>query len=382
MLLNIQFEYKTKELIFSSNSDNRTRLEFKYGIKAMSNNNEAPVVMGLFEKYLTFWILSFMALGLLVGWLFPTFAITLASLQFAGFSIPIAICLFFMMFPTLINIEYREIKYAVKYPKPLIITLVANWIVNPILGFVLASTILAANPQYVFGIILLAVSPCTAMVLFWNKYAKGNINLGLVITSINSILILFLYAPLASFFIGLYVPVPFITLLVGTMFFLVLPLITGILTKRYIYKTKGQEWFARSFKPILDKIAIFALLLTLVVLFSFQGQVILTQPLNVLWISSVLLLNYVIMFTSVFVICYKLGFTYKQTVTVTIISSSSHFEIAIATAILLFGPGSAAAFATVIGVLWEVPLMVAFIKLALRLQPKLWKPPASSPLNP
>ncbi|MFX1319882.1 MAG: ACR3 family arsenite efflux transporter [Promethearchaeota archaeon] len=348
----------------------------------MSNNNEAPVVMGLFEKYLTFWILSFMALGLLVGWLFPTFAITLASLQFAGFSIPIAICLFFMMFPTLINIEYREIKYAVKYPKPLIITLVANWIVNPILGFVLASTILAANPQYVFGIILLAVSPCTAMVLFWNKYAKGNINLGLVITSINSILILFLYAPLASFFIGLYVPVPFITLLVGTMFFLVLPLITGILTKRYIYKTKGQEWFARSFKPILDKIAIFALLLTLVVLFSFQGQVILTQPLNVLWISSVLLLNYVIMFTSVFVICYKLGFTYKQTVTVTIISSSSHFEIAIATAILLFGPGSAAAFATVIGVLWEVPLMVAFIKLALRLQPKLWKPPASSPPNP
>ncbi len=338
--------------------------------------------MGLFEKYLTIWILSFMALGLLVGWLFPTFAITLASLQFAGFSIPIAICLFFMMFPTLINIEYREIKNAVKFPKPLIITVVANWIVNPILGFVLASTILAANPQYVIGIILLAVSPCTAMVLFWNKYAKGNINLGLVITSINSILILFLYAPLASFFIGFYVPVPFITLLVGTMFFLVLPLVTGILTKLYIYKTKGQEWFTRSFKPILDKIAIFALLLTLVVLFSFQGQVILTQPLNVLWISSVLLLNYVIMFTSVFLICYKLRFTYKQTVTATIIASSSHFEIAIATAILLFGPGSAAAFATVIGVLWEVPLMVAFIKLALRLQPKLWKNPTPSSLNP
>jgi ACR3 family arsenite transporter len=346
-------------------------------MNAMANTDDAPVVMGLFEKYLTFWILSFMALGLLVGWLFPTFAITLASLQFAGFSIPIAICLFFMMFPTLINIEYGEIKNAVKYPKPLIITLIANWLVNPILGFVLASTILAANPQYVFGIILLAVSPCTAMVLFWNKYAKGNINLGLVITSINSILILFLYAPLASFFIGFYVPVPFITLLVGTMFFLVLPLITAFLTKRYVYKTKGREWFTGSFKPVLDKIAIFALLITLVVLFSFQGQVILTQPLNVLWISSVLLLNYLIMFTAVFFICYKLGFTYQQTVTVTIISSSSHFEIAIATAILLFGPGSAAAFATVIGVLWEVPLMVAFIKFVLRLQPKLWESTAS-----
>lgn len=345
----------------------------------MSKNDEASVEMGLFEKYLTFWILSFMALGLLVGWLFPAFAITLASLQFAGFSIPIAICLFFMMFPTLINIEYSQIKNAVKYPQPLMITLVANWLVNPILGFVLASTILAANPQYVIGIILLAVSPCTAMVLFWNKYAKGNINLGLVITSINSILILFLYAPLASFFIGFYVPVPYITLFVGTMFFLVLPLVTAIIVKRYVYKTKGQEWFAASFKPVLDKIAILALLLTLVVLFSFQGQVILTQPLNVLWISSVLLLNYVIMFTSVFLISYKLRLTYKQTVTGTIIASSSHFEIAIATAILLFGPGSAAAFATVIGVLWEVPLMVAFIKIALRLRSRLWSDETTIP---
>ncbi len=342
-----------------------------------STNEDTPVKMGLFEKYLTLWILSFMALGLLVGWIFPSFAATLAGLQFAGFSIPIAICLFFMMFPTLINIEYTEIKNAVKYPKPLIITLIANWIVNPILGFALASTILAANPEYVIGVILLAVSPCTAMVLFWNKFAKGNINLGLVITSINSLLILALYAPLASFFIGFYVAVPFITLLVGTLFFLVLPLVAGIIVKRYIYKTKGQEWYGTSFKPVLDKIAIIALLITLVVLFSFQGQVILTQPLNVLWISSVLLLNYAIMFTSIFLICYKLNFTYEQTVTATIIASSSHFEIAIATAILLFGPGSAAAFATVIGVLWEVPLMVAFIKLALRLRSRLWQKPHS-----
>ncbi|MFW9832147.1 MAG: arsenic resistance protein, partial [Candidatus Thorarchaeota archaeon] len=260
----------------------------------------------------------------------------------------------------------------IRYPKPLIITLVANWLINPFLGFFLASTILATNPGYAIGVILLAVSPCTAMVLFWNKFGRGNINLGLVITSINSILILLLYAPLASFFIGFYVAVPFITLLFGTMFFLVLPLISGILVKRYIYNTRGQNWYTSTFKPILDKIAIVALLITLIVLFSFQGQVILTQPLDVLWISSVLLLNYVIMFTSVFFVTFKLNFTYRQTVTTTIISSSSHFEIAIATAILLFGPGSAAAFATVIGVLWEVPLMVAFIKVALRLKPKLW----------
>lgn len=346
-----------------------------------SANDDESVKMGLFEKYLTLWILSFMTLGLLLGWLFPGFALTLAGLQFAGFSIPIAICLFFMMFPTLINIEYGEIKNAIKFPKPLIITLVANWIINPLLGFFLASTILAANPGYAIGIILLAVSPCTAMVLFWNKFAKGNINLGLVITSINSVLILLLYAPLASFFIGFYVAVPFITLLFGTMVFLVLPLATGIMVKRHIYNTRGQEWYISSFKPLLDKIAIVALLITLIVLFSFQGQVILTQPLDVLWISSVLLLNYVIMFTSIFLVCYKINFSYKQTVTATIIASSSHFEIAIATAILLFGPGSTAAFTTVIGVLWEVPLMVAFLKLALRLKPKLWLKPTNTVFN-
>lgn len=340
--------------------------------QAVKSDDEESVKMGLFEKYLTLWILSFMAAGLLIGWLFPGFALTLAGLQFAGFSIPIAICLFFMMFPTLINIEYGEIKNAIRYPKPLVITLIANWIINPFLGFFLASIILAANPGYAIGVILLAVSPCTAMVLFWNKFGKGNINLGLVITSINSVLILLLYAPLASFFIGFYVSVPFITLLFGTMFFLVLPLLTGIIVKRYVFNTRGQDWYLSNFKPFLDKIAIIALLITLIVLFSFQGQVILTQPLDVLWISSVLLLNYAIMFASVFFVCYKLNFTYKQTVTTTIIASSSHFEIAIATAILLFGPGSTAAFATVIGVLWEVPLMVAFIKLAIRLKPKLW----------
>ena len=340
--------------------------------RSANSNDEESVQMGLFEKYLTLWILSFMALGLLLGWLFPAFALTLAGLQFAGFSIPIAICLFFMMFPTLINIEYGEIKNAIRFPRPLVITLVANWFVNPLLGFFLASTILAANPGYAIGVILLAISPCTAMVLFWNKFAKGNINLGLVITSINSVLILLLYAPLASFFLGFYVTVPFVTLLFGTMFFLVLPLATGIIVKRHVYNTRGQDWYISNFKPVLDKIAIVALLITLLVLFSFQGQVILTQPLDVLWISSVLLLNYVIMFSSVFFVCYKLNFAYRQTVTTVIIASSSHFEIAIATAILLFGPGSAAAFATVIGVLWEVPLMVAFLKIALRLKPKLW----------
>lgn len=328
---------------------------------------EEEARMNLFEKYLTGWILLFMVVGLLTGRFLPAVPNTLTSLEYAGFSIPIAICLFFMMFPTLINIELSEITKAIKYPRPLLITMIANWIVNPILGFVLARSILGANPQYVSGVILLSVSPCTAMVLFWNKFGKGNINQGLVNTSINSLLILFLYAPLASFFIGLSnIKVPMETLLFGTFMFLAIPLGLGILTKQYIYKTKGQEWFRTVFKPILDKIAIISLLITLIVLFSFQGQIILTEPLNVLWISIALLINYVVMFLGTYFIGYKLGFAYEQAVTTTIISSSSHFEIAIATAILLFGPGSDAALATVVGVLWEVPLMVGFVKLALR----------------
>ncbi|MHA1385497.1 MAG: ACR3 family arsenite efflux transporter [Candidatus Helarchaeota archaeon] len=331
------------------------------------------VSMGIFEKYLTFWIVLFMIIGILIGQFFPFVSESLAGFQFAGFSVPIAICLFFMMYPTLINIEISELKNVVNEPKPLIITLVANWVINPILGYFLAHAFFQVNPfdpfspnqQYIVGLLLLSASPCTAMVLFWNKFGKGDIHQGLINTSLNSILILFLYSPLASLLIGLSgIQVPFEPLLFGTIFFLAIPLVLGIITKKIIYNRKGQEYYRNTFKPFLDKTAIIALLITLIVLFSLQGEVIINRPLDALAITVPLVIGYVIMFSLVFFISWILKLTYEQSVTSTVIGSSAHFEIAIATAIALFGVGSSAAFATVIGPLWEVPLMVTFITLA------------------
>ncbi len=376
-------------------------------IKMHGNSEEIEqieeVSMSLFEKYLTLWIVLFMVIGVLLGQFFPIISDTLAGFQFAGFSIPIAICLFFMMYPTLINIELSELKNVVKAPKSLLITIIANWainpilgyflahgffgangifsqdgqnliiigisLVNPVLGYIAANTLLGINQQYLVGLLLLSASPCTAMVLFWNKFGKGDIHQGLVNTSLNSILILFLYSPLASLLIGLSgIQVPFETLLFGTIFFLAIPLILGIITKKIIYSKKSKEYYIETFKPTLDKIAIGALLITLIVLFSLQGDVIINRPADVLKITIPLVIGYVVMFSLVFLISWAVKLNYKQSVTSTIIGSSSHFEIAIATAIALYGVGSSAAFATVIGPLWEVPLMVTFITLAWRLK--------------
>lgn len=334
------------------------------------------VKMGIFEKYLTLWIVSFMIIGVLLGQFFPFISDALAGFQIAGFSVPIAICLFFMMYPTLINIELAELKNVAKAPKPMLITVIANWLINPILGYFLAHAFFDAginffspNQEYIVGLLLLSASPCTAMVLFWNKFGKGDIHQGLINTSLNSILILFLYSPLATLLIGLSgIHVPFETLLFGTIFFLAIPLTLGIITKKIIYSRKGKEYYTNNFKPSLDKIAIIALLITLIVLFSLQGDVIINRPFDVLIITIPLVIGYVIMFSLVFLVSWAMKFTYEQSVTTTIIGSSSHFEIAIATAIALYGVGSSAAFATVIGPLWEVPLMVAFITIAWKLK--------------
>ena len=186
----------------------------------MDEENE-KVKMGIFEKYLTFWIILFMVIGVLLGQFFPFISDALAGFQFAGFSIPIAICLFFMMYPTLINIELAELKNVAKAPKPLLVTVIANWAINPVLGFFLAHAFFdpgvnffSPNQQYIVGLLLLSASPCTAMVLFWNKFGKGDIHQGLINTSLNSVLILFLYSPLATLLIGLSgIQVPFETLL-------------------------------------------------------------------------------------------------------------------------------------------------------------------------
>ncbi len=323
--------------------------------------------LGLWEKYLTLWIAICIVAGLLVGRFIPEFGQFMDSLKFAKLSIPIGILLFFMMYPTVVSIRFSDVKKAARNPKPLLVTIIANWIIAPPLMTLLANTFFAGNPQYIAGLILLGLSPCTAMVMWWMFLAKGDMAQGLINTAINALLMLALYAPLAALYLGMSsIPVPWDLIAVSVLAFIALPVAAGALSRRVIIRRKGEEWFKDKYNPVVGKISIIALLLTLVVLFSFEGQTILSNPLVVGQLAIPNLIHYAIMITWTYLLGYYLGWKYESAIDTTIIGSSSHFEVAIAVAVTLYGIGSGAALATVIGPLLEVPLMLSLVKLGLR----------------
>jgi ACR3 family arsenite transporter len=309
--------------------------------------------LGLWEKYLTLWIAICIVVGLLVGRFIPALGEFMDSLKFAQLSIPIGILLFFMMYPTVVGIKFSDVKKAARNPKPLM-TLLAN-------------TFLAGSPQYIPGLILLGLSPCTAMVMWWMFLARGDMAQGLINTAVNALLMLALYAPLAAFYIGLSgIPVPWDLIGVSVLVFIALPVVSGAISRRVIIQKKGEEWFKDVYNPAIGKISIVALLVTLIVLFSFAGQRILDNPLLVVYLAIPNLVHYAIMISWTYPLGYFLGWKYESAIDTTLIGSSSHFEVAIAVAVTLYGIGSGAALATVIGPLLEVPLMLSVVKLGLR----------------
>src|SRR5512137_1144913 len=323
--------------------------------------------LGLWEKYLTLWIALCIVVGLLVGRFFPAFGEFMDSLKFAQLSIPIGILLFFMMYPTVVGIQFSDVKKAARNPKPLLVTIIANWIIAPPLMTFLANTFLAGSPQYIPGLILLGLSPCTAMVMWWMFLARGDMAQGLINTAVNALLMLALYAPLAALYLGVSgIPVPWDLIAVSVLVFIALPVVSGAISRRVIIRKRGEEWFKDKFNPAVGKISIVALLLTLIVLFSFEGQTILNNPLLVGYIAVPNLIHYAIMITWTYLLGYYLGWKYETAIDTTLIGSSSHFEVAIAVATTLFGISSGAALATVIGPLFEVPLMLSLVKLGLR----------------
>jgi ACR3 family arsenite transporter len=323
--------------------------------------------LGLWEKYLTLWIALCIVAGLLVGRFIPQFGQFMDSLKFAQLSIPIGVLLFFMMYPTVVGIRFSDVKNATRNPKPLLVTIIANWIIAPPLMTFLANTFLAGNPQYIAGVILLGLSPCTAMVMWWMFLARGDMAQGLINTAVNALLMLGLYAPLAALYLGVSsIPVPWDLIAISVLVFIALPVASGALSRTLIIRKKGEEWFKDVYNPAVGKISIVALLLTLIVLFSFVGQTILDNPLLVAYLALPNLLHYAIMISWTFPLGYFLGWKYESAIDTTIIGSSSHFEVAIAVAITLYGIGSGAALATVIGPLMEVPLMLLLVKLGLR----------------
>ena len=382
-----------------------------------------------FERYLTVWVALCIAGGILLGKLAPGLAKTLDGMAIfvngaPVVSIPIAICLFFMMYPIMVKIDFASVIKAGKSGKPVWLTLFVNWAVKPFtmyaiaaffLGFVFKAFIgpdamdLVKMPfgldlpvgaihgagtvflhegvkmlqiplwrSYLAGCILLGVAPCTAMVLVWGYLARGNDGLTLIMVAINSLTMLLLYGVLGGFLLGVgRLPVPWQALLLSIAIYVALPLVAGYFSRKWILAAKGEAWFKEKFLHVLTPVTIVALLTTLVLLFSFKGEVILGNPLTILWIAVPLFIQTLLIFWLGYGLARLLKLSYADAAPAAMIGASNHFEVAIATATMLFGLSSGAALATVVGVLIEVPVMLWLVRICIRTQH--WFPAQPNP---
>jgi len=329
----------------------------------------------IFEKYLAAWVVLCMLLGLFLSQYFPVLSVAIDSMQISGISIPIGICLFLMMYPALLNLQLAELKKLIRNPKPIFLTLISNWIWAPLVTAFLAYLFLANRDQLIVSLILLGSSPCTAMVLVWGALANGNQEQNVINTSLNTITIMFLYVPIVSLLTGIQnIQIDMTSLLISVFVFIGIPLVLGYVSKKYIVSRNGENWFRDVYRPAVGKIAILALLATLIVLFSLNGHVLIQHPEEMILVSIPLLLGFVIVVGLNLFVTRFAGLRYREAIISVIIGSSSHFEIAIATAISLYGLGSQAALGTTMGLFWEVPVMLSLVYLGKKLNHKgFWK---------
>ncbi|MBS4026104.1 MAG: ACR3 family arsenite efflux transporter [Clostridia bacterium] len=333
--------------------------------------------LGFFERYLTLWVLLCMATGIGLGAAFPGAAELINSMSIEQVNIPIAVLLFFMMYPIMVQIDFKQVIEAGKTPKPVALTLVVNWAVKPFtmvfFAWLFMRVIFAPfipeemASEYMAGMILLGIAPCTAMVLVWSYLAKGNMGHTLVMVAINSLTMLFLFAPLGGLLLGISdIVIPFMTLLLSIIFYVGIALVAGYFSRTYLIRTKGIEWYENVFLRYTGKISMSALLLTLITLFMLQGSVILAQPLVILMIAIPLTIQTFLIFFLAYGLAKALKLTYEDAAPSAMIGASNHFEVAIATAATLFGIASGASLATVVGVLIEVPIMLLLVRICLR----------------
>ncbi|MCK4369691.1 MAG: arsenic resistance protein [Candidatus Lokiarchaeota archaeon] len=338
-------------------------------------SEEEGRTISLFEKFLPVAVVLCIFIGILFSLVIPGIGQAINALSIGQISIPIGICLFLMMYPAMLNLQVSELKKLGKNPKPIILTIISNWLIAPFVGLLMARIFVPGYEQLIVAIILLSSSPCTAMVLVWGWMAKGNQEQNVINTSLNTITIIFGYAPMVTLLTGIQnIPVDWILLLVSIFIFIGFPLLFGIISKRLIISSKGEDWFDNTYRPIVGKISIAALLTTLVVLFSMNGEVLINNPDLLLLISIPLLLGFVIVVGYNIIITKLFKLKYKEAVITVIIGSSSHFEIAIATAIAMYGIGSIAALGTTMGLFWEVPVMLSIVYLGKFLRKRgFWK---------
>lgn len=376
--------------------------------------------LSIFEKYLTVWVILCIAAGIFLGKMAPNVAKMLDGMaiyidEAPVVSIPIAICLFFMMYPIMVKIDFAGVIKAGRSGKPVALTLFVNWAIKPFTMYAIAlfflgtvfyhfigpdavdlvkipfgldlhvgakhgaGTVVVADGvkmlqvplwrSYLAGCILLGIAPCTAMVLIWGYLAKGNDGLTLVMVAINSLAMLLLYGVLGGFLLGVgRLPVPWQALLLSIAVYVALPLLAGYLSREWIIASKGVVWFQEKFLHFLTPVTIIALLITLILLFSLKGEVILSNPLTILWIAVPLFVQTNLIFWLGYSLAKLLRLSYKDAAPAAMIGASNHFEVAIATSAMLFGLSSGASLATVVGVLIEVPVMLMLVKICLKTQ--------------
>ncbi len=333
--------------------------------------------LGFFERYLTVWVGTCIVLGVAIGQLWPAFPDALSRFTYSEVSIPIAVLIWFMIYTMMVQIDFGSIIRAGKKPKGLTITLVVNWLIKPFSMYLLASLFLRGvfapwiSPelakQYIAGAILLGAAPCTAMVFVWSYLTDGDPAYTLVQVAINDLVLLVAYAPIVMFLLGISeIAVPYDTIVLSVVLYVVVPLVAGYISRKRLIAARGTEWFQTVFLRKLGNFTTVGLLLTLVILFSFQGNVILHNPMHILLIAVPLVLQTFLIFAIGYGWARWWKVEHRVAAPAGMIGASNFFELAVAAAISLFGLTSGAALATVVGVLVEVPVMLALVRIANR----------------